>query len=49
MEVTVPSSVTSLHVPPTFLAPNTLYKAEVLAIAPSGNRTITEGTFSTGP
>ena len=49
LEVSVSSSTTSLHVPPTFLVPNTLYKAEVLAIAPSGNRTITEGTFVTGP
>jgi hypothetical protein len=49
LEVTVSSSTTSLRVPPTFLAPNTLYKAEVLAIAPNGNRTLTEGTFVTGP
>ncbi|HXV14901.1 MAG TPA: hypothetical protein VEC56_11915 [Candidatus Krumholzibacteria bacterium] len=49
LEVSVSSSTTSLHVPPTFLEPNTEYKAEILAIAPSGNRTITEGTFVTGP
>jgi hypothetical protein len=49
LEVSVSSSSTSLRVPPTFLVPNTLYKAEVLAIAPSGNRTISEGTFFTGP
>lgn len=49
LEVSVASSVHSLQIPATFLVPNTLYKAEVLAIAPSGNRTITEGTFFTGP
>ncbi|MCI0452652.1 MAG: hypothetical protein L0Z51_09745 [Candidatus Latescibacteria bacterium] len=49
MEVTVSSSTSSLHVPPTFLEPNTEYKAEILAIAPNGNRTITESTFVTGP
>jgi hypothetical protein len=49
LEVSVASSATSLRVPPTFLVPNTEYKAELLAIAPSGNRTITEGTFVTGP
>jgi hypothetical protein len=49
MEVSVSSSTTSLHVPPTFLEPNTEYKAEILAIGANGNRTITEGTFVTGP
>jgi hypothetical protein len=49
LEVSVSSSTTSLQIPPSFLVPNTEYKAEVLAIAPSGNRTITEGTFVTGP
>lgn len=49
LEVSVSSSTTSLQIPATFLVPNTEYKAEVLAIAPSGNRTITEGTFVTGP
>jgi hypothetical protein len=49
MEVSVSPQTTSLHVPPTFLVPNTEYKAEVLAISPDGNRTITEGTFVTGP
>lgn len=49
LEVSVAPGTTSLRVPPTFLVPNTEYKAELLAIAPSGNRTITEGTFVTGP
>lgn len=49
LEVSVSSSTTTLRIPSTFLVPNTEYKAEVLAIAPSGNRTITEGTFVTGP
>jgi hypothetical protein len=49
LEVSVSAATTSLTVPPSFLAPNTVYKAEVLAIAASGNRTISEGTFVTGP
>ena len=49
LEIDVSSATTELRVPPTFLVPNTLYKAEVLAISPSGNRTLTEGTFVTGP
>jgi hypothetical protein len=49
LEVSLSSSTTQLHVPPTFLEPNTEYKAEVLAISASGNRTITEGTFVTTP
>ncbi len=49
MEVSVSPETTSLHVPPTFLESNTEYKVEILAIAPNGNRTITEGTFVTGP
>jgi hypothetical protein len=40
---------TSLLVPPTFLRPDTEYKAEVLAILANGNRTITESTFRTLP
>ena len=43
------ASVTELRVPPTFLQPGTEYKAEVLAIAGTGNRTIAEGTFKTLP
>jgi len=42
-------AVTSLQVPPTFLTPNTQYNAEVLAIAPNRNVTLTEGTFTTLP
>lgn len=49
LEVSVSSSTTSLQIPSTFLVPNTEYKAELLAIAPNGNRTISEGTFVTGP
>jgi hypothetical protein len=48
MTVDLRSSVTSLKVPPTFLQPNTEYKAEILAIAENGNKTITERTFRTG-
>jgi hypothetical protein len=49
LEISLSGDTTELHVPPTFLEPNLEYKVEVLAIAPSGNRTITEGTFVTGP
>jgi hypothetical protein len=49
LEISLAPGATSMHVPPTFLVPNTLYKTEVLAIAPNGNRTLTEGTFVTGP
>jgi hypothetical protein len=49
LEVSVSPSVTSLHIPPTYLMPNTEYKAEILAIAPNGNRSIIEGNFFTGP
>ncbi len=45
----VASSVTSFQVPATFMRPNALYKAEVLAVATNGNKTITEGTFQTKP
>ena len=47
--VTVPGRKTSVTVPRQFLQPNTEYKIEVLAIEKSGNQTITEGEFSTGP
>jgi hypothetical protein len=47
--VTVPGTETSVTVPRQFLQPNTEYKIEVLAIEVSGNQTITEGEFSTGP
>jgi hypothetical protein len=49
MELNVSASVTSLHVPPTFLQPNTKYDAEVLSIAPNGNKNITQGSFITLP
>lgn len=48
MTVDLQPSVTSLKVPPTFLEPNTEYKAEILTISKNGNKTITEGTFRTG-
>lgn len=47
--VVVPAKETSVTVPRQFLLPNTEYKIEVLAIEVSGNQTITEGAFSTGP
>jgi len=49
MELNVSASVTSLHVPPTFLRPNTKYDAEVLSIAANGNKNITQGSFITWP
>jgi hypothetical protein len=48
MTVDLKPWVTSFPVPATFLQPNTLHKAEVLSIAPNGNKTISELTFSTG-
>jgi hypothetical protein len=47
MTIDLKPSVTRLRVPPAFLEPGTEYQAEVLAIAPNGNRTIAEGTFVT--
>lgn len=49
MTVDVKPPVTSLQVPPTFMQPNTEYKAEILAIGANGNRTIAEGKFVTLP
>jgi hypothetical protein len=49
MAVVLPASKTSLQVPPGFLEPDTEYKAEVLAIAANGNKTITECLFQTMP
>jgi len=47
--VELPGEVTSLKVPVNFLDSNTEYKAEVLAILPNGNKTISEGLFYTMP
>lgn len=47
--VTVPGRKTSVTVPRQFQQPDTDYNIEVLAIEVSGNQTITEGEFSTGP
>jgi hypothetical protein len=43
----VPPTTTSFTVPVDFLEPGTEYKFEVLAIATSGNQTITVGFFET--
>jgi hypothetical protein len=49
-DVTVAGSITSLNVPPQFLAPGVEYTIEILAIAENGNRTLVESTFVTaGP
>ncbi len=45
----VAPTVTTFRVPATFLRPNAQYKAEVLAVATNGNKTITEGTLQTKP
>lgn len=46
MTVDLPASGRRLRVPPEFLRGNREYKFEVLAIAASGNRTITERGFT---
>ena len=48
-DVTVPEDVTEVTVPNEFTKPDTLYKFEVLAIEESGNQTIAESFFCTGP
>jgi hypothetical protein len=47
--VDLPPSTTKVQVPPEFLEPGTEYTVEVLAIEASGNRTITESSFTTLP
>ena len=47
--VTLPPTVTRVTVPPEFIQAKREYKFEVLAIDKSGNQTITEGNFKTGP
>lgn len=46
-DVHVNGDVTGLAVPDDFLAADTLYELEVLAIEPSGNQTISVGFFTT--
>ena len=46
--VNLPRGATSVSVPPEFMRPGTAYKAEVLAVERSGNKTITETEFETG-
>jgi hypothetical protein len=45
--VDLPAETTSVWVSPDFLESGTEYKVEVLAIASSGNQTITQGSFAT--
>ena len=47
--VTLPATVTRVTVPAEFIQANADYKFEVLAIEQSGNQTITESSFKTGP
>lgn len=49
MTVELDAAATSLLVPTEFMEPDTEYKAEVLAIFPNGNKTITEHVFTTMP
>ena len=46
-EVNLPRRATRVSVPPEFMRPGTAYKAEVLAVERSGNKTITETEFET--
>jgi len=48
-DIHLPATATRVTVPVEFLAPDTDYIYEVLAIADNGNQTITEGCFSTAP
>jgi len=45
--VNLPRRATSVSVPPEFMRPGTAYKAEVLAVEKSGNKTISEHEFET--
>ena len=45
--VHAPSNVTSMRVPHEFLAPNSEYEFEVIAIEAGGNQTLTTSTFKT--
>ena len=47
MSVLLGPDATQLTVPPEFAEPGSEYKAEVLAIAENGNKTITEHLFTT--
>lgn len=46
-DIKVPANVTTITVPPEFIAPVSEYTVEVLAIEASGNQTITESSFLT--
>ena len=45
--VDLPRGATMVSVPPEFMRPGTAYKAEVLAVERSGNKTISETEFET--
>ena len=47
LDVMMPPDATSLAVPPGFLAPDTEYEWEVLAIEEGGNQTLSSSTFVT--
>jgi hypothetical protein len=47
LDVMMPSTATSMAVPPGFLQPNTEYEWEVLAIEQGGNQTLSSSFFTT--
>ena len=49
LSATVPGTVTSMVVPPTFLVRGTSYKWEILAIEEGGNQTLSERSFIVAP
>jgi len=48
LAVDLPGDATSFNVPGEFLKPGLLYTMDVIAIAKSGNRTVTDVQFTTG-
>ena len=49
LSLDLPPDTTSVTVPADFLQPDTEYKFEILVVEESGNRTIWEIEFVTGP
>jgi hypothetical protein len=47
LEADLPATATEMRIPAEFMEPGTEFKAEVLAIEASGNKTLTEVAFST--
>jgi len=49
LTVDLPGDATSFNVPGEFLKPGVLYTMDVIAISKTGNRTVTDVQFTTGP